>query len=105
VARYDGHHITTFPQVEGLLGRDIYFMMRERSGAIWICPVGLGAYRYDGQLFQLFQETDRNDLIQNFAIQSGLEDKSGQLWFGFSGGLFKFDGTRFLNVTKGGLGM
>lgn len=29
-------------------------------------------------------------------------NKDGALWFGFSGGLFRFDGTSFVNVTRSG---
>lgn len=102
VCRYDGNTFTKFPEVEGLSGNDIYTMYEERSGSIWIGATGLGAYRYNGETFTLFDQTDRKDLTVNFGVQGILEDHNGTLWFGFSGGLFRFNGTSFINVTQGG---
>jgi ligand-binding sensor domain-containing protein len=31
-----------------------------------------------------------------------VQDRHGTLWFGFSGGLFRFDGAQFVNVTRAG---
>jgi ligand-binding sensor domain-containing protein len=42
------------------------------------------------------------DLTWSMGIQSILEDRNGMLWFGFSGGLFRFNGTAITNVYKAG---
>ncbi|MBL7963831.1 MAG: hypothetical protein JNM31_08295 [Flavobacteriales bacterium] len=110
VARFDGQTFTRFADVKGLTANDVYMVFAERSGKVWVCPVGVGAYRFDpsaalrtgGNSFSLFDRTERPHLIQNFGVQAVLEDSKGTLWFGFSGGLFRFDGTLFRNVTKGG---
>lgn len=102
VARYDGKRFTRFTDVKGLTESDMYMVFAERSGMVWVCPVGVGAYRYDGKTFTLFDRTERPHLTRNFGAQAVLEDSKGTLWFGFSGGLFRFDGTMFRNVTKGG---
>ncbi|MBP6696552.1 MAG: hypothetical protein KA175_02965 [Flavobacteriales bacterium] len=102
VARYDGKNFARFPQVNGLTANDIYNLYADRSGNIWIGAVRVGAYRYDGTTFTLFDKTDRPDLTTYFAIQAFVEDRHGTLWFGFSGGLFRFNGSSFLNVTQGG---
>jgi len=110
VARYDpsaslrtgGKTITQFPEVRGLTANDIYDLYTDRTGNIWICAVRVGAYRYDGTTFTLFDKTDRPDLTRNFGIQAFVEDRHGTLWFGFSGGLFRFNGSSFVNVTRGG---
>lgn len=103
VARYDGKTITQFPDVKGLTANDIYNLYCDRSGNIWIGAVRVGAYRYDGKAFTLFDKTDRPDLTKYFGIQAFAEDRHGTLWFGFSGGLFRFNGNSFVNVTRGGL--
>lgn len=111
VARYDGKIFTQFPDVKGLTGTDVYTVYALRSGHVWIGSVGLGAYRYtppsllrtDRLPFTLFDETERPDLIQNFGVQAVLEDSKGMLWFGFSGGLFRFNGTLFENISRGEL--
>jgi len=102
VCRYDGKTFTGFADVKGLSGNDIYTIYEERSGGIWIGATGVGAYRYDGKIFTLYDQVDRRDLIQNFGVQSIVEDRLGVLWFGFSGGLFRFDGATFRNVTQEG---
>ena len=58
-----------------------------------------GAYRYDGESFTNFGEKD--GLISK-GIISILEDKEGRFWFGGWMGLFRFDGKRFLHVTREG---
>ena len=102
VSRYDGKTITQFPEVKGLTANDIYNLYADRSGNIWIGAIRVGAYRYDGKAFALFEKTDRPDLTKYFGIQAFVEDRNGTLWFGFSGGLFRFNGSSFVNVTRGG---
>ncbi len=102
VARYDGKNFSQFADVKGFTRNDVYTVYTMRSGHVWICSLGVGAYRYDGNTFTLFDRTERPHLIQNFGVQSVLEDSKGTQWFGFSGGLFRFNGTLFENVTRGG---
>jgi len=102
VSRYDGKSFTTFPDVAGLTKNDIYTVYEERSGKIWIGATHLGAYRYDGNEFTLFDRTDRPDLTATFGLQAAVEDRYGTLWCGFSGGLFRFDGSSFVNVSQRG---
>lgn len=102
VARYDGTSFTSFPDVAGLTANDIYTLFADSQGHVWIGATGVGAYRYDGNTFTLFKQTDREDLTRNFGVQDIIEDRLGNLWFGFSGGLFRFDGTSFVNVTQDG---
>ena len=84
----------------GLSKNDIYSVYADRKGDIWIGATGLGIYRYDGTSFQLFKGTDRMDLTWSMGIQSILEARNGKLWFGFSGGLFRFNGSAITNVPK-----
>jgi ligand-binding sensor domain-containing protein len=102
LSRYDGKSFTTYPKIKGLSKNDIYTIYKDKTGNIWIGATGVGAYRYDGKDFTLFKETDRQDLTVNFAVQGILQDGNGTLWFGFSGGLFRFNGTSFTNVTQDG---
>ena len=102
VCRYDGKSFTKFPTVKGLSENDIYTIYETRAGNIWIGASGVGAYRFDGETFTLFSETDRKHWTRNFGLQGMAEDQSGTLWFGFSGGLFRFNGKSFFNVTEDG---
>lgn len=102
VSRFDGRSFTRYPEVKGLTANDIYNIYADRSGNIWIGAIRVGAYRFDGKSFTLFDTTDRPDLTKYFAIQAFMEDRHGTLWFGFSGGLFRFNGSSFVNVMRGG---
>lgn len=102
LCRFDGTRFTQFPDIRGLSNNDIYTIYRDRSGQIWIGATGIGVYRYDGQTFTLFDQTDRMHWTRNFGVQAILEAKDGTLWFGFSGGLFRFNGQLFSNVSKQG---
>lgn len=102
LSRYDGKTFTNYPALEGLTKNDIYTIYEDKKGNIWIGATRYGAYRFDGKEFTLFTETDRKDLTVNFGLQSMLEDSKGILWCGFSGGLFRFNGAGFTNVTQEG---
>lgn len=102
VCRFDGKSFTKFPDVKGLSENDIYTIYRAGSGDVWIGATGVGAYRYDGTTFTLFDKTDKPHWTRHFGVQDILEDRDGTLWFGFSGGLFRFDGKSFFNVAKDG---
>ena len=95
-------------------------ILEDRAGNMWFSTLGAGACRYDGQTFTAFGE-DRglsiNDLpcpcggvwkYRNFHgpngahVQEFFQDRDGILWFGCSGGLFRLDGERMVNVTRDG---
>ena len=56
-----------------------------------------GVYRYNGKQFTLFDEKQG---FTNNCVQSIFEDSNGNMWFGFSGGLFRFNGMEFRNIRK-----
>lgn len=102
LARFDGKTIQSFKEHKGLYDTDIYTIYATKAGEVWIGATGIGAYRFDGKAFQLFNKTDREYWTRFFGLQSMLEDRSGAMWFGFSGGLFRFNGNSFYNIGKNG---
>jgi ligand-binding sensor domain-containing protein len=100
LSRYDGNSFQQFTEIEGLIGKVIGPIYEDKNGDIWIASMHYGAFRYDGKQFTNFKE--EQGIAPYNCIQSILEDKDGKLWFGFSGGLFRFDGMSFINVTKDG---
>jgi ligand-binding sensor domain-containing protein len=102
LTRFDGKSFTRFPETKGLSETDIYTIYATKSGDVWVGATGVGAYRYDGNSFTLFDQTDKPYWTRYFGVQSMLEDRRGQLWLGFSGGLFRFNGKSFSNVGKDG---
>lgn len=103
ICRFDGKVFTKFQAYKGLSENDIYSLYKDKSENIWIGATGLGVYKYNKQGMILYKGTDRMDLTWSMGIQSILEDTKGNLWFGFSGGLFRFNGTAIINVPKGNL--
>lgn len=102
LSRFDGKTFIQYPGWEGLSKNDIYTIFEDKTGNIWIGATGVGVYRYDGASFKIYKGTDRMDLTHRFGVQSMLEDRNGILWLGFSGGLFRLNGTSITNVTKDG---
>lgn len=100
VCRFDGNKFTSFPEIRGLSQNDIYTIYETRAGELWIGATHVGAYRLDGEKFTLFDETNRPHWTRHFGLQAMLEDRNGTLWCGFSGGLFRFNGKSFSNVTE-----
>jgi len=100
LSRYDGKTIVQYPDVEGLSKNETYAIAEDGAGNVWIGANRLGVYRYDGTSFRLFKGTDRMDLTYGMGIQSILADRSGRLWFGFSGGLFRLSGDSIVHVTQ-----
>lgn len=101
VLEKDGR-FTTFADTPGLHHNDIYTLYLDRDGAVWSSASHTGVYRINGDGVTLFTSTDRPDLNGNFGLQAMMQDRHGTLWCGFSGGLFRFDGSVFRNVTRGG---
>lgn len=99
LSRYDGKDFVQFADVEGLSGVDVGPLYRDGSGTLWIASVHYGVFRYDGTGFSLFSED--GGLTIN-CIQSMCEGRDGRFWFGFSGGLFRYDGIRFVHVGRDG---
>lgn len=96
---YNGSNYTRFDGLDGLFNSDIYTIYEDKNGCVWIGAIGVGAYRYCNGKFELFNVTDEPQLIERFAIQSMLHDSKGNLWFGFSGGLFRLEGDTIVNIT------
>ena len=103
LSRYNGKSFSQYPGIDGLRKNDIYSVYGDKKGNIWIGATGLGVYQYDGKSFKLYKGNDRMDLTPSMSVQSILEDRNGTLWFGFSGGLFRFNSTAITNVTKSNL--
>lgn len=103
VLEKDGR-FTTFPDVAGLHHNDLYTLYLDRDGAVWCSAFRTGVYRILGDVLTLYNTTDRTDLNGSFGLQAMIQDHMGTLWCGFSGGLFRFDGKGFVNVTRADLG-
>jgi ligand-binding sensor domain-containing protein len=69
---------------------------QDKNGNLWLATPDGGISKYDGKSFTHFSE--KEGLASNF-VNTILEDKSGNLWFGTYTGISKYDGKRFTNFT------
>ena len=99
---WDGTTVTTFPDVPGLTGNEIYSVFEDRDGDVWICATGHGVYRYDGETFELHTKLQPADPDFRFGCNTISQDRQGRLWFGFAGGMYRLEGDMFVNVTREG---
>ncbi|TXF90696.1 hypothetical protein FUA23_04450 [Neolewinella aurantiaca] len=102
LSRYDGKQFTYFPDYPGLSENDVYSTYADKSGNVWISTLADGLYKYDGEQFTNFKPEQGSSAIPFKGIQSMLEDSRGNLWIGCSGGLFRLEGEKIINVTQGG---
>ena len=129
VSKYDGKSFTHFTEKEGLSNNTVLSMLEDKSGNLWFGTSGGGVSKYDGnrveaieaalQKGEIIPERTQQDLkkingklvksfthftekegLSNNVVRSILEDKSGNLWFGTSGGISKYDGKTFTHFTE-----
>lgn len=81
---------------DGLAQSQVYALLEDSRGYIWMGTRGGGISRYDGQNFVNLTTSD--GLIDNY-IQSLYEDSQGQIWIGTTRGLSRYDGLSFSNYT------
>lgn len=89
--------ISTFKVLQGLKTNNIFPMIQDKAGNIWISTWEAGVSKYDGSSFTHY--TTKQGL-SNDNVWSMLEDSKGNIWFGtLRGGLNKYDGTSFTHYT------
>ena len=105
VSRFDGKEFTThlrnpvFSKHNGW-GRFLGVLVDSR-GVVWLgrSSPGGGVYRHDGDDFELLS-TEAG--LGDGGIIGVTEDRSGRIWAGSTTGVFRFDGERFVELTRQG---
>ena len=89
--------ISSFKVLQGLKTNNIFPLIQDKAGNIWISTLEAGVSKYDGRSFTHY--TTRQGL-SNDNVWSMLEDSKGNIWFGtIRGGLNKYDGRSFTHYT------
>jgi len=95
---------TEYTTKDGLGGNQVWGLLIEESGIIWITARG-STTRFDptvsisdSKAFTVFTEADGI----NCCVQSMYQDQSGKMWWGTGQGLYRFDGKRFYQVKQNG---
>lgn len=112
VYRYDGKAFTNFTTKDGLSRNTICSILEDKTGNIWFGTDSGMVCRYDGKTFSnisisvpkssnLYRyETSNNNPSKKNSINSIMQDKSGNIWFGTYDGVYYYNGmffTRFLD--------
>lgn len=109
VKKVDSRHIvlsqkTKFPQIHtnlnGMVSQFVRTFHQDREGNYWFGTNGDGIIRYDGQTLEKIPIKGVSPQIRVLEI---IEDKVGNVWFGTSDGLVKYDGQKFetFSITEG----
>ena len=79
---------------EGLPQSQVYALLQDSRGYLWLGTQGGGLARFDGKKFKNF--TTSTGLSGNY-VQAIFEDKDGRIWIGTGQGLSCYDGRSFKN--------
>ncbi len=92
---------TTFPQIHtnlnGMVREFVRTMHQDIKGNYWFGTNGDGIIRYDGQILEKITIAG---ISPHFRVLEIVEDKAGNLWFGTSEGLIKYNGQEFTTFSK-----
>ena len=89
-----------FTQRNGSIGNDeVCAIYEDKNGNIWFSSEGFGVYRFNGESLTNFSKEQG---LEVGAVQTIFEDREGRFWVGGGGGLYRYDGNSFVNVTKNG---
>ncbi len=90
------YHFLNLTVEDGLAENEVYDLIQDRRGAIWMATLG-GVSVYDGVSFMNLN--DSSGLPSNI-INCLYEDIKGDIWIGTHKGLTVYDGTEFYTFTQ-----
>ena len=116
VYRYDGKSFAHFTTKGGLSSNTVWSILEDASGIIWL-GTGNGISRYDssaapagseiftsipivvtdGSNFDPHDSSTSDPFVEN-AVWSILQDRGGDIWFGTSEGVYRYDGKSFAHL-------
>src|SRR5450759_3184165 len=86
-----------YGQDEGLTNLDVYCLMQDRTGFLWVGTEN-GLFRYDGRQFRAYTEAQGLPSVQIRALH---QTADGEIWAGTSQGLARLQGETFETVRYG----
>ena len=76
---------------EGVAQSQVFAVLADSRGFIWLGTQGGGLSRFDGRVFRTFTQQDG---LSGNVVNALLEDKDGLLWIGTDRGLTVYDGLK-----------
>src|ERR1017187_925449 len=86
-----------FGQDAGLTNLDVYCLMQDRTGFLWVGTEN-GLFRYDGRQFRAYTKAQGLPSVQIEALH---QTADGEIWAGTSQGLARLKGDSFETVRAG----
>lgn len=90
--------VTRFGGEEGLPASQVWHVLEDRRGYLWIATTW-GLARYDGRQFSSLSVPEG---LPSANVRLSLEDPSGDLWIGTNGGLARYDGRSVVSYADRG---
>jgi len=84
---------------DGLAQSQVYCLVQDHKGYLWLGTRGGGLSRFDGRNFQTYTET--NGISSNY-ISALFQDSKKNLLVGTNNGLTVYNGTRFVRIKSPG---
>lgn len=82
-----------FSKRDGLLSYDVSCLLVDSKNNLWIGSRGQGVTKFNGKRFMHI--TTKNGLANDF-VNTIFEDKNGNVWFGTSNGISKYNGDTYI---------
>ncbi|MBK8564379.1 MAG: histidine kinase [Saprospiraceae bacterium] len=86
------YRLTQYTVGDGLPQSQVYAVLEDSRGYLWLGTQGGGLARFDGREFKVFNT--KNGLPGNY-VHALEEDLDGNIWIGSNQGVCKFDGSKF----------
>jgi len=120
VYRYDGKLFTNFLEKDGLSSNFVYSILKDKAGRLWF-GTGYGVCCYDGKTFTniVISVSDNKGFVpdnvpggnkpaidayavpsEENAVWSIIQDRRGDIWFGTTKGVYRYDGRVFTHFTN-----
>lgn len=94
---YDGKKFDASKKFDALKGESINVFYKDSKGNLWI-GANNAIYKYDHDSIHSYKPQSFND---SYSVEGIYEDEAGGIWFGtYLGGLFRFDGKSFTEMSK-----
>lgn len=93
--KYNGEKFIHFPEIKGFNESDVFTIYKDTSNDLWFSTTSNGVYKRKNNEFENYD-------VPN-STMSFLKDKSGNIWLGCAGGLFKINSKgEIINITTKG---
>jgi len=97
VSKFDGSVWSSVISDKNLAGSNVLGVDEDNEGNIWFTTSPYGVFKYDGA--NTINYNTKNSGISSNNIQSVVVDEKGNIWIGRPGGVSRFDGEEWTNLS------